>query len=251
MTADHWLAREMSKKLQQPILRFFTWNPYCISLGYHQNEKEINSDLCQQHHIDVVRRPTGGRAILHAEELTYSVVYPFHDLDVSSVYRLIHQPFVAALQDLNIPAEFQATQADFRNYYKTDQAAVCFGTSARYEVEINGKKLIGSAQRVYEHSILQHGSLLIGAFHEQMVDYLNINEQKKEKLRKYIQQHTCYLQQYSENISADMLAESIESQFKKLFEIRFIPLSENRGLNNDLNQISANQEFQIWETQAV
>jgi lipoate-protein ligase A len=171
MAADHLLAHGMATVIDRPLLRFFTWNPCCISLGYHQQTSDINLPLCLQNRIDVVRRPTGGRAILHAEELTYSVVHPFNDRDAGQFYRMIHTPMVEALHALNIPAEFEPAQPDFRQIYRTDRAYVCFATSARYEVEIDGKKLIGSAQRIYEQAILQHGSILLGRQHESLIDF--------------------------------------------------------------------------------
>ncbi|UCE07533.1 MAG: lipoate--protein ligase family protein, partial [bacterium] len=176
MFIDHWLARYFEKILDKPILRFYGWHPPCISLGYHQNASDINQDFCESKSIDVVRRPTGGRAILHAQELTYSVIYPYRNLDISNFYRLIHIPFVLALQELGIHASFEPSQADFQKIYKTDRAFLCFATSAKYEVEIEGRKLIGSAQRVYEKAILQHGSVLLGPQHQKLVNFLNISE---------------------------------------------------------------------------
>ena len=199
-------------------------------------KKEINQELCRKVGYDVVRRPTGGRAILHAEELTYSVIYPFKDTDIMKLYRMIHLPFVSALYKSNIPAEFKATQANLGNVYKTEKAPLCFASSAKHEVEVKGKKIIGSAQRVYDHSILQHGSLLFGSKHEQIVDFLNLTPEKKETLKKYIKNHTTYIWQYFRNINQNELAENIQIEFEKIFDIQFTPIDNNLELKEIIDE---------------
>ena len=247
MQLDHFLARQVGKLVDRPVLRFFTWHPYCVSLGFHQNLSDINQELCSANALHVVRRPTGGRAILHAEELTYSVVYPFDNLDVADFYRLVHLPFVTALQAWQIPAEFQPSQADFRSVYKTDQAFLCFATSAQFEVEIQGKKLIGSAQRVYQKAILQHGSILLGPAHEELVNYLNISPQQKTKMQQYIQEHTTCLWKYDPKISAESLALQLQDHFKKYFNLKFIPITDNKALFKVLHDQARESEFAIAE----
>jgi lipoate-protein ligase A len=223
MSADQWLARQMSLTLDRPILRFYGWRPYCISLGYHQKETEINLNLCKQARFDVVRRPTGGRAILHAEELTYSVIYPSKRLNVTKFYHLTHLPFVAALNDYHIAAEFNQTQTDFKRFYASEKSSICFATTAKYEVALEKKKLIGSAQRVYEHAVLQHGSVLLGQFHEQLIDLLNITREKKNILKKYTKNKTAYIWQVSKNITAKALAKKITEKYTEIFGIKFFP----------------------------
>jgi len=245
MEADHALAREMTKTLRQPLLRFFTWKPYCISLGYHQKPEEIDIDLCRQQDIDLVRRPTGGRAILHAEELTYSVVYPFEKIDVTNFYRLVHSPFVRALQDLGIGAEFEKTHADFRQFYKTEESQACFATSAQNEVEIAGKKLIGSAQRIYEKAILQHGSVLLGKKHEELVDFLKLSADSKERMREYIRNHTATIWDYSPGLKTGELSKKVQEQFEEIFGITFTPIHQNEELNSLLNSIRENSGYEL------
>lgn len=251
MQLDHFLAREMSKQLDWPILRFFTWKPYCVSLGFHQDVSDIDQKLCANRGVDIVRRPTGGRAILHAEELTYSVIYPFDNLDVAEFYRLIHLPFVVALQEWGIPAEFQAAQADFRQIYKTDRAYLCFATSAQHEVEISGKKLIGSAQRVYNHAILQHGSILLGSAHLQLVDLLRVPAEQKKNIEQYLQNHTDYLWKYNADISAESLAEHFSRHFEKYFDLNFQLITENKKLYTLLLEESRHSDFAILEKSKI
>lgn len=244
MAVDDFLARQMGQLLDRPLLRFYTWQPYCVSLGYHQNISEINREKCRALGLDVVRRPTGGRAVLHAQELTYSVVYPFREVQIEDFYRLVHLPFVQALNKLGIPAAFQPAQADFRRVYQTDKAAVCFATSARYEVEIEGRKLIGSAQRVYEQAILQHGSLLLGDFHQKLVELLNLPEQKRQAMRTYIRQHAVEVWEYRGDVTAEALSRSITEEFARTFGIRFLPVEANPALLQAIEQIGT-ERFQM------
>jgi lipoate-protein ligase A len=246
MSIDHLLAREYGNLLDKPILRFFTWNPYCISLGYHQKATDISLEQCIRNGIDLVRRPTGGRAILHAEELTYSVIYPFNDLDISDFYKLIHEPFVVILNQMGIPASFEAVQADFRSIYKTDRSYLCFATSAKHEVEIDGKKLIGSAQRIYENSILQHGSVLIGPYHEEIIEYLTLKDINKSKMKQYIREHTSFLKLYQNSISEESLAERVTDQFKKMFNINFTIYDNNSFMKRLVESHTIGKHFSLY-----
>lgn len=245
MAADDYMAREMARTLDRPVLRFYTWNPHCVSLGYHQKPADLDLTACRRLGYEVVKRPTGGRAVLHAQELTYSVVYPFRELDAERFYHLTHIPFVQALRAAGIPAEFQAAQSDFRHFYRTEKAAVCFATSARYEVEIDGRKLIGSAQRIYQQAILQHGSLLLGPEHERLVDLLPQPEDKRRAMREYIRRHTAYVWQYRQGITATELSEAVARFFTEIFGIRFIPLKENRALQEAVTNLKAHSEFAV------
>jgi lipoate-protein ligase A len=227
MSADLWLGQQMTVVFDRPVLRFYGWNPYCISLGYHQKTTEINIKECIHHKIDVVRRPTGGRAILHAEELTYSLIYPSNRIKPEDFYRLTHLPFVKVLQNWGIPSEYNPSQTDFTRFYASDNSAVCFATSAKYEVELYKKKLIGSAQRVFEKSILQHGSLLLGNQHHQLVDFLNLDRYKRERLKQHISDHTAYVWQISKKINAKDLAFKVSEKFSDLFGIQFVSFLEN------------------------
>lgn len=243
MQADHIFAREMFKTLDRPLLRFFTWDPYCISLGYHQNPGIINQELCRSEGFDIVKRPTGGRAILHSEEMTYSIIYPFGRMDVMDFYRLVHLPFVEALKNLGINAELEPVQANFQHVYKTEKAQVCFATSAKYEVEIEGKKIIGSAQRIYENSILQHGSVLFGQMHERLIEFLSISPQTKEKMKNYLRVHTSNIWNFLPGLTAFELSQKVQEQFINLFQIRFTSIGHNKELKSVLETISHEPMF--------
>ncbi len=180
----------------KPIFRVYGWTPWCLSLGANQKIEEINAEKCEEFGYDIVRRPTGGRAVLHANEITYSVIMPLpYGTTVQDVYRDVHTLFVESFQKLGAELDFQKSQPDFKDFYSRESVSVsCFASSARYEIEKDGKKLVGSAQRLFGGTLLQHGSILIGAGHEQLAEIANVNsESKRDILRKYISDHSTTL----------------------------------------------------------
>ena len=213
-----------------PILRVFAWKPYCISLGYNQNILDINSDKCREEGIDIVRRPTGGRAILHAEELTYSVVLHSGGKGVHEIYKEISMALLRGLQLLGAKVDFAKSQPDFGNLYKSKSSIPCFTSSARHEIEFEGKKLVGSAQRRYDDIVLQHGSILIGDYHKRLPEFLSngLDERIKDTIRKEIDAKTATLNQIlSRAISFEEAAQSIKSGFESEYGITFKEIEVN------------------------
>ena len=167
MEYDEALARALVDGIGNSTIRVYGWQPYAISLGWNQSMDEIDLSKTSVSGIDVVRRPTGGRAILHAKELTYSVVMQVHDKNVLTVYEDISRALVAGLQELGAPVAIEKSQPNFSSLYRSASAVACFSSTGRYEIKCHGKKLVGSAQRRYaaahgEEVVLQHGSILIG-----------------------------------------------------------------------------------------
>ncbi|WP_456442808.1 lipoate--protein ligase family protein, partial [Caldithrix abyssi] len=90
MALDFYLAQNIQEN-DPPVLRFYGWQPYCLSLGYHQDEKFIDFSALEQKGYHAVRRPTGGSAILHSEELTYGLMAPRMEINVHAIYYLFHK----------------------------------------------------------------------------------------------------------------------------------------------------------------
>lgn len=216
---------EIVSKGKIPHLRFYQWDPYAISLGYHQNIESINLELCRKYGIDVVYRPTGGRAILHAEELTYSIVMPL-SFTPNETYYLVNRALIEGFRlydDKLRGVDLEKSQIDFKNFYKSSRSIPCFSSSAKNEIKYTNKKLVGSAQRVNNDVVLQHGSILIGEYHKKLADYLVIEEKEKELLRKDLNEKTISLKEIlDEDIDIDRLKESIKKGFEKIFEAEFI-----------------------------
>lgn len=198
MAFDQRLVRELGEGIGLQTLRLYQWKPRAISLGYNQPLEDIDVGKCAADGIDVVRRPTGGRAILHAEELTYSIAM-FPDGNIQQVYNRISGALIRGLALFGLAVDFRRMQPAFGTVYKSPSAIPCFTSSARYEIEWKGRKLVGSAQRRIHHAgrevVLQHGSLLIGSAHRQLVEYLSIgNRQLCLDLREQMEQKTIDLQ---------------------------------------------------------
>ncbi|ACF12827.1 biotin/lipoate A/B protein ligase [Chloroherpeton thalassium ATCC 35110] len=173
--AQQFFSEKIQRLLQSEraaVVRFYAWSPFAITIGYNQNIDEIDVAACQKRGIDVVRRPTGGRAIFHAGELTYSVVMNLCGASPSALYKEIHLALEAGLQRLGVSGKFQKSSPNFRQRYQSAEAVPCFTASARNEYEVQGKKLIGSAQRRLGEVLLQHGSILLTQEHKALVDFL-------------------------------------------------------------------------------
>lgn len=147
-----------------PTLRFYGWDPPCLTLGRHQGPEVADFEFCRAEGIDVVRRPTGGRALLHHRELTYSVVAPLgeHPLPraLQDAYRTICDALVLACRTLGIPAELTGGEVNLQ-LPGPRSAVPCFEAPASSEVVVGGRKLIGSAMRASSGKILQHGAILL------------------------------------------------------------------------------------------
>jgi len=164
MAVDEALAEAVDSDESAPVVRLYRWDPPCLSLGASQPFEAADHGFCAAHGIDVVRRPTGGRAVLHHVELTYLVAAPLghapftHDLQAA--YRTICEALVAGLRRLGVPAELSGAPAD--GMIRPNQPIPCFVGPASGEVTAGGKKLVGSAMRRVGNAILQHGALLEG-----------------------------------------------------------------------------------------
>jgi lipoate-protein ligase A len=163
MAIDEAILQALADGQGSPTLRFYQWNPPCLSLGYNQHYSEVDQDACARLGYTWVRRPTGGRAILHTDELTYSIVAPLDEPRVLGgivdSYRRLSAGLLAGLRALGADV-FQAQQEKVPN---PSPSAVCFDTPSNYEITVQGKKVVGSAQVRRRGIVLQHGSVpLIG-----------------------------------------------------------------------------------------
>jgi lipoate-protein ligase A len=172
MALDEGLARAVQEGSGRPVLRVYGWNPPAISVGFNQPVEDFDPGLLSRAGIDLVRRPTGGRAILHINELTYSVATQCGEDGPRALYRFLNEGILQGLRSLGIRAELATRDDDFRTLYRDPASIPCFSTSARCEIVSGGRKLVGSAQRRFGRAILQHGSLLLGPEHRSIVDFL-------------------------------------------------------------------------------
>lgn len=145
-----------------PTLRFYGWKPAACSIGYFQKvDREINRAEIQKHGLDFVRRMTGGRTVFHDQELTYSLVFsedhPLYMDSVSQSYRSISQGILAGFLKLELDAKWASPVRRPKRLV----SSACFDATSDYEITIQGKKVVGSAQTRQKGVLLQHGSILI------------------------------------------------------------------------------------------
>ncbi len=162
MALDEALLHSVASGDSLPVLRFYRWQPATVTIGYAQSAvTDVNLDVCRQAGLDVVRRSTGGRAVLHDQEVTYAVIAPLNtDLFGNSVldcYRVISEILQKTLLQLGLPA--QLVPGKPRGGIHNAMKAVCFSAPSQYELVVDGRKVAGSAQKRHGQAFLQHGSI--------------------------------------------------------------------------------------------
>lgn len=160
MAADESILHHIGRGASPPTLRLYAWTPACLSLGYAQPFADVDTNRLKSRGWEVVRRATGGRAILHTDELTYSVIASNDEPRVAGTvlesYNRIAQALLLAVNNLDVPVEMKEGAAQ-DNILRNNP--VCFEVPSAYEITVDGKKLIGSAQARKKEGVLQHGSL--------------------------------------------------------------------------------------------
>lgn len=159
MAVDEAILEHVIRGDSPPTLRLYSWNPPCLSLGRAQPYAEADMNALKENGWSIVRRITGGRAILHTDELTYSVIAPKDNHHVGGTllesYQYLAQALLFALKSLGANVEMKKERMD----QSAQSNPVCFETPSAYEITVDGKKLIGSAQARQKGGVLQHGSL--------------------------------------------------------------------------------------------
>jgi len=160
MAVDEALLEAVGRGDSLSTLRLYQWQPPCLSLGYAQPFSDVDIPRLKKRGWELVRRLTGGRAILHTDELTYAVIAPAHEPRLAGAllesYNRLAGALLVALRLLGLPVEMQERSAASR---AGNINPVCFEVPSSYEITIGGKKLVGSAQARRKEGILQHGSL--------------------------------------------------------------------------------------------
>ena len=207
MRIDSELLEDAVKKQEkEPILRFYGWVPACVSLGRNQTEEHINVSFCKENNIDIVKRVTGGRGLLHDDEVTYSFVCPCDYLDggesIIKSYKEISSALMEGLKLLGIEAELGNKKQRSASF------DYCMSISTGADLCYGDKKLIGSAQYRSQGYLLQHGSVLF-SYNEELID--NIFNEKMDP-----NTITCM-----EEINPDLTREDVAKAMKEGFEKYF------------------------------
>jgi lipoate-protein ligase A len=202
------------KAESKTFVRFYGWIPYAISVGYHQArsglEKYLDLKKCDDDGIEVVVRPTGGRAVLHAEELTYSVTIKTLD-SAAKVYSDISCALVAGLRTIDESLRKISAVKDDVTLPPLGRQNICFASSVKNEINYMGRKLVGSAQRKFGDVVLQHGSILIGDYHKNIVKY---TLQSNGSSRIMNERTTCLSEIIGRDVSYDEVREGVKRGFE-------------------------------------
>ncbi len=197
MERDVALARACAAD-GRPRLRLYSWKPWTLSLGHHQPEDSVNHDLLDRNGWGLVRRPTGGRGVFHAQEITYAVAMRGEGRGIHEAYAAIVDAIRRGLQSLGArDLAFSRSSPDFRRHYERDESFSCFSVSALNELTWHERKLVGSAQRRYDDILLQHGSLLLDQAHLSAVDLLHrdLSEERRRAQRQRLAERTVTLKE--------------------------------------------------------
>ncbi|RDI92434.1 biotin/lipoate A/B protein ligase [Thermosipho africanus Ob7] len=210
-------------KSQSSYFRLYTWKNPTLSLGKNQSVDVVNTTYLKENGIDCVKRPTGGRAVLHSKELTYSFIIPNTDplfrLSVLKLYKEISTIIVEALNNIGIPAEIVS-------HSSRGNTQLCFDAPSWYEIVLNGKKIIGSAQMRTKSFVLQHGSIVLKTT-------TGIEKCFKDQSKPIIQ----YGLDLAKEVDIEELKNSLYKSFSKRFQLKrfenvneIISLAENERM---------------------
>lgn len=167
MAVDEAIMTQVANGLAPPTIRVYGWNPPALSLGYFQNrDREVDLAGCGRKGFDCVRRPTGGRAVLHDREVTYAFIapenHPLIPAGVIASYQVITRGILEGLRNLGVDAVMATpSRKEQPQDFGAGTTAACFDAPSWYEVMVSGKKLVGSAQVRRYGAVLQHGSILL------------------------------------------------------------------------------------------
>ena len=193
MAVDEAIAEAAAAGAVPPTLRFYRWNPPTVSLGRHQKLADVDETQIAARGYDLVRRATGGRAILHVDELTYSVSGPIEEPrmagGVMDAYLRFSNALLSGLSTLGLKAE----KAGSRTRAGRELSAACFETPSAYEITAGGRKLMGSAQSRRKGYVLQHGSLPLWGDVTRLVDVLALSSTARDRLRQQLRRQAATL----------------------------------------------------------
>jgi lipoate-protein ligase A len=226
MAVDEAILESVQAGKSLPTLRLFAWSPPCLSLGYAQPFSDIDLEQITSLGWDVVRRITGGRAILHTDELTYSVIGPTNDPrlqgGVLDSYRRLSVALLNALKRIGLPAN-SYPKSSTNVQINQNQEPICFEVPSNYEITVNNKKLMGSAQARKKSTLLQHGTLPLYGDITRIIDILvyKNNTSKINAKRRLLNRATTVESELKKRISWEEITSAFINGFGKTLNISF------------------------------
>ncbi|AQY50121.1 octanoyltransferase LipM [Listeria weihenstephanensis FSL R9-0317] len=245
MAVDEKLMDWHRAGLIPPVLRFYGWTPAGLSVGYFQRtEGKIDREAVASHGFRLVRRPTGGQAVLHDDELTYSFVISEEHQGVpktiKEAHKLISEALLLGLEKLDIDASF--AMPDEKK--QASGTAICFEEPSWYEITLNGRKVIGSAQARHDGILLQHGSIPLHMNAVELFDlFVFENDRVKERmLRAFGGKAAGIFDLIGREIPIEEMKEAFQRGFAEVFEVSFETLTLTDAQWDEIHTL-AEQKF--------
>ncbi|MFZ5434258.1 MAG: lipoate--protein ligase family protein [Calditrichota bacterium] len=218
MAEDSSLLEQAERGQIGPVLRFYEWIEPTISLGFHQSLDTLDHARLAEDKQAWTRRPTGGAAVMHSQELTYAIIMPYDETAAGAalIQELVSRSLVEGLRGVGVQAEMSARGEPLT---ALQNRASCFVRTSRWEVTVRGRKIVGSAQRKRDHAILQHGSILIGNDHLRITDYLKMESDEARQILKdrLDEKATCIENETQNSVNMDVLRECMAAGFMRIF----------------------------------
>ena len=254
MAMDEALLNFVSRGEIDPVIRFYTWNPATLSIGYFQRlQKEIDIDKVKEKGYGLVRRQTGGRGVLHDKELTYSVIvpesHPNMPSTVTEAYKIISQGLLEGFKNLGFETYFAIPRSkEERDKLKQPRSSVCFDAPSWYELVVEGRKIAGSAQTRQKGVILQHGSILQDIDIDDLFDmFIFKNERLKAKMKENFVQKAVAINDISnQHITLNEMENAFEAGFKKGLNIDFKPLELTEKQKEKVQELEEKYRSEAW-----
>ncbi|RNB58503.1 lipoate--protein ligase family protein [Brevibacillus gelatini] len=231
MAVDEAILQMHSEGKVPPTVRFYTWDPATLSIGYFQKAmKEINLEEVKRQGLGFVRRATGGRAVLHDQELTYSVIvseeHPRMPSGVTEAYKIISLGLLHGFQNLGLEAEMVSLASEEeKEKYSSPGSSACFDSPSWYELVVEGKKVAGSAQTRQKGVILQHGSILLDMDVELLFSLLHFpSDRVKQRMMDSFRQKAVTVNEVSPRpVSLQEAIEAFSKGFATGLEVELVP----------------------------
>lgn len=254
MAMDEALLNFVSRGEIDPVIRFYTWNPATLSIGYFQRlQKEIDIDKVKEKGYGLVRRQTGGRGVLHDKELTYSVIvpesHPNMPSTVTEAYKIISQGLLEGFKNLGFETYFAIPRSkEERDKLKQPRSSVCFDAPSWYELVVESRKIAGSAQTRQKGVILQHGSILQDIDIDDLFDMFKFkNERLKAKMKENFVQKAVAINDISnQHITLNEMENAFEAGFKKGLNIDFKPLELTEKQLEEVQELEDKYRSEAW-----
>lgn len=243
MALDEALLNAVDRGESAPVLRLYRWNPATVTLGYFQQGSDVvNLEACREFGYSVVRRITGGRAVLHDQEVTYAVISPEQNSifpgGVARNYHVIAEVLRATLADFGLQATISSGRKDNKGAVGVEKSA-CFTAPAMSELVLNGRKMTGSAQKRLSTAFIQHGSIPLQIDAERLYRTLNTGNQVDQDRRiARLTERIGWMNHFlNQPVEVSAVEKRLVRQFQQVVAVDFVDDVPNRSETDEANRL--------------